>query len=151
MAASSVVPAALATSAAGTSNTANIKMIVKEDFPQSDQDLVDKLAYIINPVFTDIKTAFAKGIDITYLTREITSFTITSVAGKPNPKAQFKTALTKPVGVTIISCINAKNVDVYPTSAPFISWSINGTIITVNNITGLQDNTPYNIVLEVIS
>ena len=151
MAASSVVSASQANSAAGSSNTANIKMIVKEDFAQSDQALVDKLAYIINPVFTDLQSAFAKGIDITYLTREITPISITSVAGVPNPRAQFKTALTKPVGVVVISAPNATNTATYPTSAPFVSWSINGTIITINAITGLQDNAKYNIVLEVIS
>jgi hypothetical protein len=132
-------------------NTANIKTLVKEDFPQSDQALVDKLAYVINPVFSDLQNTFNKGINVSYLTREYTVITITSVGGVPTPKSQFKTALTKPVGVVVMSATNTTNSAVYVTSAPFISWSLSGTIITINNITGLQDNTQYSLTLEVIA
>lgn len=130
----------------------NLKRLVKEDFPQSDQDLIDRLAYIINPLLDQIEKAFNKNITTTdNLSREITTITINAVGGKPAPISQFKTGLSKVIGVNVISAVNTTNTGTYPTTAPFISWSNNANIITINNITGIQDNNKYTLTLEVIS
>lgn len=198
----------------------NLKRITKEDFPSADQDLVDKLAYVLNPFLDQIQQAFNKQITTTdNLSRELTTITVnmsnpivkdggfaigtyytiinagttdwTSIGlapglsptvtnsknvtfgqtflatspgavtgtgtakvaniGTPNPQAQIKTALKNIAGINVINAINTTNTGSYPITSPFVSWTLNNNIITLNNITGLQDNTKYTLTLEVIS
>ena len=131
----------------------NVKRLVKEDFDSKDQALVDKLAYIINPFFDQLTSAFNKQLTTAdNLSREITTITVVMIAGKIVPQVQFKTALSAPIiGLNVLSCNNILNTGVYPITAPFISWAVNQKIITVLNISGLQTDCKYSITLEVIS
>lgn len=135
------------------SKITNIKRLIKEDFPPEQQDLIDKLAYVVNPFFDQVVAAFNKGINTDNLTRQILEVTVNNTAGRITPGVQFKNTLNtnKILGINIIKAMNITNPAVYPTQAPWISWSINENIITINNITGIQDNNKYTLTLEVIS
>ncbi len=130
----------------------NLKRIIKEDFPEEYQELIDKLAFAINPFLEQVSDAFNKKINNDNLTREVVSITVENVSGNLRTPVQFKTTLKdKLLGFNIIRAENLTNSSIYPTNAPFISWTINENIISVKKVTGIQDNNKYRLTLEVIS
>lgn len=130
----------------------NLKRIVTEDFEEKDQDLVAKIGYIINPAIEQISSAFNKNITFDNLSRETIQITVENSSGNLKIPIQFKTNLNGRIqGLQCIRADNLINTNVYPTSAPFISWSINANIITIKKITGIQDDNKYRLTVEVIS
>ena len=143
----------------------NVKRLIKEDFPKESQDLVDKLAYVLNPFLDQVSAAFNKNINIDNLSREIIttsvvnatgtgSYTVNSIAtgGDVSPSVQIKTKLaSKVIGINVIRVDNVTNPGTYPINAVGLSWSYESKIITLNKITGLTDGDKYNLVLELIS
>lgn len=131
---------------------ANLKRILKEDFNKEDQDTIDKLAFVLNPFLEQISNAFNKNINIDNLSREISIINVQNALGVLNTSVQLKTNLnSKIVGITVIRADNLTDPTLYPTQTPFVSWTLNGKIITVLNVTGIQDDNKYQLTLEVIS
>src|SRR5271170_5125949 len=109
----------------------NIKRLVKEDFPQSEQDTVDRLAYILNPFLDQISSILNKNIAIDNLSREFKTITVTNTNGILSQPVNIKTALTgKIVGISVISATNNTSSGTAPTAAPWLTWSTNGNIIS---------------------
>lgn len=131
----------------------NIKRIVVEDFPQEYRELVDKIAYVINPMLDQLVTGLNKNINLENLSREITTFTvIVDADGTPTIPTQMKTNLqSRILGMNVINAQNTTSSNTYPDTAPFVSWTVNGNIITVKNITGLQAGERYSLSVEIIS
>lgn len=130
----------------------NLKRIIKEDFPQEYAELIDKISFVINPAFEQIASAFNKNINIDNLSREIIQFTIENTSGSPKIPVQFKVGLTgRIIGLNCIRAENLSSIGTYPTQAPFVSWTINGSLITVKKVTGIQDEMKYRLTMEVIS
>lgn len=64
--------------------------------------------------------------------------------GKPLTTTSFVQDVEgKIYGIEVINAVNTTNTGVYPTGAPFVSWTQNNTIITITNVTGLQANNTY--------
>lgn len=83
------------------------KRLVKEDFAAEEQDLIDKLAFIINPIIQEIVYAFNKNITITdNLNMEIRTIEVeVDSSGLPKSPTFYKSTLTTKVsGVIIIKC-----------------------------------------------
>lgn len=147
------------------SKISNVKRLIKEDFPQKDQELIDKLAYTLNPFLDQVTAAFNKGINIDNLSREIITATVVNVTGDGsynvngvatggdiNPSVQIKSKLAgKIIGINVINSVNSTNPNSYPINAIGLSWTAEKNIITINKITGIQDGEKYNITLELIS
>lgn len=134
------------------SKISNIKRLIKEDFAQKDQDLIDKLAYVLNPFLDQVTKAFNKGINIDNLSREFVYATVVNTAGILAPSVQIKTKLaSKMIGINVIKADNTTNPGTYPTNAIGLSWTVEKDIITLNKVTGIQDGQKYNLVLELIS
>lgn len=143
----------------------NVKRLIKEDFPKESQDLVDKLAYILNPFLDQVSAAFNKNINIDNLSREIVTATVVNVTGTGtytvngiatggdiSPTVQIKTKLANKVfGINVIRADNLTNSSTYPINAIGLSWSYDAKIITLNKITGIKDGDKYSLVLELIS
>lgn len=131
----------------------NLKRFLKEDFPEDDQEFVDKMGSILNPFLEQIAQAFNKNINFENLSRELITVDIENgTGGKLKTTTQFKFTLTNRIlGLNIIKAENITNSSIYPTQAPWISWSINGNIITINQATGIQDNNKYRFTIELIS
>lgn len=129
----------------------NLKRINKEDFPVEDHEFVGKLAFILNPFFEQIVTAFNKNIDFDNLNQEFIFFeTEVDDKGKPKKDREIKTLLrSRPRG---IMCVSANNLtDNTPvTGAPFISYTINNNVISIQNITGLPANKRFRLSLIII-
>jgi len=129
------------------------KKIKVEDFPSDQQGLISKLGYIYNDFSEQIYYLLQKGIDFTNLNREIVTVTVQlDSSGKLTNPPQLKyNLLNKPQGITCVSASNLTNPQIYPTSAPFVSWANNNNgLVTILNVSGLQVNSKYSLSLELI-
>lgn len=131
----------------------DLKRISKEDYPAQYQDLIEKLAFPLNSHMEQVRNILSGNVDFDNLSREIITVRIqTDSNSKPISTPSFKSKLRSrvrgivPVSLSILSSSNA-----YPSQAPFISFSQNGAIVTLNSITGLDPETTYELLLETIS
>lgn len=118
----------------------DIKRLVREDFSDENQMIIDKIAFSLNPFMEQVVSALTKNINIDNLAQEIKTFNVTtnSTTGVPNQEISFTTSLTSSIqGIQCIRADNQTRPDVYVTTAPFVSFTTNGRQITINNITGL--------------
>lgn len=129
----------------------NLKRIVKEDFDQEDQPLIDKLAFSLNPFLEQVVSAFDKNLDFDNLNQAfVTVDTEVNNLGVPKLKLELKSQLKTRVRGML--CVSAQNLTdtTFPTSAPFITYTVNNGIITFNNITGLPANKKFRLSLILI-
>jgi len=124
----------------------NFKRIITNDFDQEDQKLVERLGGNLNDgidalyfalnnklTFEDNFLATVKDVDITV-----------DATGTPIIRTSVLLLNNLPVkGTFVISATNKSNAALYPTSAPFISFSQNGNALFIDNITGLVPNNRY--------
>lgn len=130
------------------------KRIVTEDYDSKDQDMIGKLAYSINQPMQDIITALTNNLSIEDNFNQIKKDITTQVdaSGIPTTTLQFKTGLSGScAGITVIKVTNTTNPRTYPTSQPFLSFTENSGVVTVNNITGLPSGNSFQIRLILYS
>lgn len=123
-----------------------------EDFSEDDQEVASQLANTFNPFAEDVYRALNGNLNTDNMLRQIVSLEVKiDSAGKVinSPKVRISIN-SKVVGTNVISAVNAEKSTIYPTSHPFISYSINEKILTIENISGLQANSTYNLTLEII-
>lgn len=131
----------------------DLKRISKEDFPAEYQELIDKLAFPLNSHMEQVRNLFNKGIDFDNLNRELITLKVqTNENSQPLNTITFKSNLRSRVrGISVISANITSSTLSYIQQAPFISFSQNLNIVTINNISGLQPETTYEFLLETIS
>jgi hypothetical protein len=117
----------------------DLRQIKKEDYDQKDQKLIDQLAFPLNNFMQQVITVLKHGIDFNNLNQQIVTFTVSVDAqGKPTKSIQFQNTLaTKVIGIMCISALNTSSTIRYPQATPFISYTMSGNLVTVNNISGL--------------
>lgn len=122
------------------------KRIMKGDFPKQMQDVVSQLALIINSAFDSIFNALNKNLtlaDNMYATINSVTVMVDSI-GTPTTPTIFSIVTKGPIaGISVLSATNSTNNAIYPTGQPFISFTQSGSIITINNITGLVAGNTY--------
>ena len=128
------------------------KKIRTEDFDEEYNDLIEKIGYAFNNFADEVYQTLDGGIDFANMSRQLIVLTINmDSSGKIINSPQIKlTTKTKIVGTSVIRAINLINPQVYPTSQPFINFSLNGTVLTIQNITGLQNSSQYQVTIELI-
>lgn len=131
-----------------------LRRLKKEDFDSQYQELVDKLAFPLNLFMEQTQSALNKGIDFQNLNREVVEVDLISTAlNAPLITTKINTRLkTKIAGC---HCINAQNVDLNDPSAevtgtPFITFTENSGLMTVNKVYGLPTGVKFRLRLEVI-
>lgn len=126
-----------------------LKRLIKEDFDKKDQDLVGKLGFIINPAVQQIVNILNNGLNIEGLNVQQRNINLqVDKNGNPTTTASFTSSLNGSCTMIIVGRVqNLTSSTTYPTSAPFVSFSQNGTTITINNITGLIPNNNWQITL----
>jgi len=129
----------------------DLKRLNKEDFAAADRDMIDRLAYILNPFMEKVLSAFNKNIDFNNLNQEIVTFTVkVDATGKPVVKTSIKYSLkTKLNGLTVIFAQNQTD-SALVTSSPFITFAQDGTSLNISNITGLPANKTFSITVILI-
>lgn len=132
----------------------NIKTFQKEDFDPEYKQLIDTLAFSINPFMEQIVSAFSKNIDISNLTDIITDITLmVDASGIPTTPTSFKISdntrsIRKVLGMSVINHENlTDSTDV--TSQPYITFSINKDLAIVNKVVGLPANKRFKLTVRV--
>lgn len=127
------------------------KRLAVEDFPQEFRSLVDKIAFSYNSSMEQLNTALSGNIDFDNLNQAVVTFKVSvNGSGVPLEKIQLSSPLKS--SVKGITCINVENLT--DTSlllgSPFVSFTRNSGILTINQITGLQPNKQYNVTVILI-
>lgn len=127
----------------------SFKRLDKQDFEEEFKDLIDKLSFILNNDIQGIydalggKLSLADNLFCTVKTVPI----VVDENGIPKNAAQFQ--IDKPnmriSGCQVINAINVTNSNIYPTGAPFISFTPSSNLVTIDHITGLQPNQNWSI------
>ena len=126
----------------------NLKRLYYTDFEQQYQKLVEQMSYTINTTFETIIQALNNNISIRdNLLASVKDITLSvDSTGKPTSPAAFSISNTNPIdGTLVIRAVPSSNTVVYPTGAPFITYSQNASTVTIVNITGLPANIPFTI------
>lgn len=126
--------------------------IREEDFSEEDRELASKIGGVYNQFSDEVYRVLSKGIDIENLKQQRSTLTVQiGSTGLLATQYQIKSNLSeKIVGVRVLNAVNLDNPSTYPTSWPGVSFAINGSIINILNITGLQNNSTYSLLLELI-
>lgn len=128
-----------------------LKRLITEDFKKDDQELIGKIASILNPAFEAITTALNNNLTLAdnfnAQVKEITF--IMGSNGIPTTELSFKVSLKGNCRAMVITRVdNLTNSNTYPTEAPFPTFSQAGDTVTINHITGLTAGSKYNIRIE---
>lgn len=126
-----------------------LKRIVTEDFKSDQQEMIGKLAFVINPMIDNILQALNKNLTINdNLNQSVMDFTVrVDASGKPAIDTQLKYDLkTTCKGAQVINVQNKSNTALYPTQTPFITFEqVSSSLLKIKNITGLVANNNYTI------
>lgn len=129
----------------------NVRRINVDEFPKEDRETIDRLSIILNFFMEDVVNTLNGNVDFENLNREIKTLDITVDAnGTPIRNQQFTSTLNL-AGTKVIRADNLTNAAVRPTSCPFLTYTTNGAgTFTIQNITGLQSNNRYRLIVELI-
>lgn len=128
------------------------KKIRSEDFKPEQQEVATKIAECFNDFADGTYQTFTKGIDYENLRRQLTTLVVNiDKNGRVSQNPEIKLNLIgKVIGVQVMNAVNINDVSIYPTTAPFVSWTVNSNILRILNITGLQANSQYQLTLDII-
>ena len=122
----------------------NLKRIAAEDFSKEQQEFAQKFGSIWNSFVDNFQQFINHGVGYDNLNQEVKSFTFTTnSSGQPIGGLQFKTTLNGNINGIIITSIKLANSQDFVTTMPVITFSQDSSLITIKNISGLQNNVKY--------
>jgi hypothetical protein len=130
-----------------TTNLPDYKTIRTEDFPPETRQMIDRIAYSINPFAEQLINILNGGLLIENLNQQVVSLSGVQVdaSGDLSANNQYRLSLGSIRGHQIISVTNTTDGSA-PTGAPFITYTRNNEVVTITNITGLEASKKYNII-----
>ena len=123
----------------------SFRRIIKTDYDEKYQDLVETLAVSINYGIDSLYEALNKKVSLKYnILGTVKDVTVqVDSSGKPIKAAGFKLDFTNKVaGVFVGKAENLTNSNNYPASV-FIHWTQNGDNVQINNVAGLSPGESY--------
>jgi len=132
----------------------NYKRIISNDYPAENQPLVEQLGRQLNDGIEQLffavggKLSFADNFAATVKEVEVTVGTTGVPVNRTSIQLNNSNVV---VGTLVISAVNKSSAALFPTSAPFISFTQNGTALYIDNITGLQANNRYLVTLVALN
>lgn len=128
------------------------KKIRGEDYSSEYQALINQLGYTLNDNNDIVYQILSGGIDFENLNRQLSIITVTINAdGKIVNPPQIKTTLrTKVIGLNVLRAVNVNNTTIYPTAAPWVSFSVSANLLTILNVSGLPASSQWQLTLELI-
>ncbi len=131
------------------------RRILKTDFKEEYQELVDKLSVSINHGFDSLYDALNKKLNFKdNISSTISTFDVTvDSTGKPTQSTQFKLDASQSTleGLIVIQAYGAKDPTILPNSGLSIDFARNEKYVVINNIKGLITNVPYRIKVIALS
>jgi hypothetical protein len=123
-----------------------------ENFQEEDRAVASGIGAIYNSFVDQLYFLLNGNLDFDNMKRQLVTVTVVMDAtGKVtnSPSVGFKlNGRLQGINCIKAQCIN--NPQQYPTSTPFVSFSLNGESFVITNITGLQANSQYVLTLELI-
>ena len=123
-----------------------LKRIIKEDFKREDQELVAKLAYILNPAFESIVNTMSNQLTFQEnLNTQVKDISVrVDASGKPINEVSFRSSLHGLCrGIWTVRAQNITDPTKYANSYPLVSFMETDSQIYIKNITGLTANQEY--------
>lgn len=126
-----------------------LKKLIKEDFNKKDQDLIGKLAFIINPAIQQLINVLNNGLTLSNLATQIKTISIqVDATGTPTSSLSFISTLSTQCSMIQVGrVLNLTNSAVYPSGGVLISFIESGDNIQIQNITGLSPGYTWQITL----
>lgn len=122
------------------------RRIFLNDFKEDYQELVNQLSVPINTNTEILFQTLNKNVSLQdNMYAEIKDLTVTvNSSGTPLGTSQFQSSLgTAILGMQVLRARHSTDNNTFVTSAPFISFSQLGKIVTINNIAGLPANETF--------
>lgn len=132
----------------------SFKRLYTNDYPQPEQDLVQRLAVPYNTL-ENVYNVLHNNVDLVNNGYVDVRTVNVAVDSKGNPTAITNLTLTNVttavMGTLVIRAVNTTNPNIYPTSTPFISFTpqSNANGITINNIAGLPTGNTFTLTIIV--
>ena len=124
----------------------NYKRIITADFEDEDQEMIEQLGRSVNDAFNQVYFTLNGRVDLAnniFCTVRTVDVTVDS-SGIPVSRTTVSLNNTQPViGCIVLQAINQTNTAIYPTGAPFVSFTQLDQALLINHITGLQPNMRY--------
>jgi hypothetical protein len=134
---------------------ASYRRIITQDYSEDDQELIEQLGSTVNDSFNSVYSALNKRINFTdNIASTVKELVVTLDAnGIPQQLIRFNVDVPNTPVIQVICgrAINITNPGVYPTAAPFVSFTQNGNTIIINHITGLAANQQWRIIVTAIN
>lgn len=123
----------------------NFRRISAEDYSGENQQIIEKIAYNLNPFMQEVTDVINGNLDFSNLSFNIIRATLTVNAnGTPVGTDQLNVGINNPNGFTVIAATNTINSVSYTPGQPFISFTPQGNnIVKINNISNLTANIPF--------
>lgn len=126
------------------------KRILRTDYEQEFQNMIDRLSGSLNNTIENILQAFNKSISLNeniQCTVKIITLVVDASGNPTNPLTFLMDIPNKPTGVICINSINLTNSTSYSSNGITINYNINGRTVIINNITGLVPNNTYQLTI----
>lgn len=134
---------------------AGYRRIIKTDFAQEYQPLIEQLGVSINNGFDTIFNALNGKLNFSdNILSTISEFKVTvKEDGTPQQTTQFKLQdkQTNLIGLLVLSVSGADDPTLRATSGLAIAYSPNSGVVTINNIKGLEAGKAYNVKVLALS
>ena len=124
------------------------KRISSESLPSEQRGAADLVGNSINTFMEEVYIAMTGNLGVTSnLNMEFKTIKVTvNASGIPTSRTVFKSSLkSKIVGCIVIRAYNA-----YPVNQPFINFTENQGQVTIDQVSGLNPNTEYQLVVLTI-
>jgi len=134
---------------------ASFRRIIKTDFAEQYQPLVEQLAVSVNNGFDTVFNALNGKLNFAdNILSTVTEFKVTVKAdGTPRQVTQFKLDKNQSnlIGLLVLNVSGVEDPSLLANSGLAISYTPNNGIVTINNIKGLQPEKPYNVKVLALS
>lgn len=124
----------------------SFRRLIRTDFKQEFQALVDQLSVSINIGIENLYDALNRKLTL----RDNIACTVKEIdvkvdaAGTPTATTLFQMDISNRLdGLVVLNALNQDDSSIYPTSGIFVSWTQTQNGILINNIKGLQANQTY--------
>ena len=130
----------------------NFKRIVKTDYPQDIQPVIEKLSYVVNDGIGTVYNALAGRLDSTNLLVSIKDVTLqVDAGGIPLSRSTFSiedSKINTVIGCPVLRVVNETNAAVFPSSGVTVTFTQEAKTIVVNHVTGLLPGYVWTIRIE---
>lgn len=129
----------------------SIPKIVKTDFAKEVQDAIEQLSYTVNPIIDNLAALANNNISISDNLASVVKSVIVTVdaTGTPTSTTGFNLGKNSVIiGLQVKRAINNTNAIVYPTGAPWVSYTQSGAQVIINNVQGLPANNQFTLTIQ---